>query len=143
VTTAVNRIVVGVDGSPGAQRAVRWAAALARVSGAEIVAVHALGLLAHLGGDVVPSQSHRAEITAKVAQWCEPLSDAGVAYRAVVADGNPVTALLAEADEVRADLIVVGRRGEGALSGLELGSTSRQLVEHAALTVVVVPDAGR
>ncbi len=39
----VKRIVVGLDGSEGAARALEWAMRLAREEGAEIVAVYALG----------------------------------------------------------------------------------------------------
>lgn len=140
MTLAPARIVVGVDGSAGSARAVAWAAALARATGAEVVAVHALGLLTRVGGGVEPSQPHRQELAERLAgEWCAPLVAAAVAHRAVVADGNPVTALLAEAERQGADLVVVGRRGSGALPGLELGSTSRELVEHAPVAVAVVP----
>lgn len=138
--TPLRRIVVGTDGSDNAARALRWAAAMGAALGSEVVAVHALGLLATIGGETVPSQAHRPEIQAELeGRWCAPLRDAGIRYRCELVDGNPVTALLAAADEADADLIVVGRRGHGAPPGLELGSTSRQLVEHAGRTVVVVP----
>lgn len=141
MSTPPTRIVVGVDGSAGSARAAGWAAALARATGAEVVAVHALGLLTRTaGGAPESSQAHRADIAARLAgEWCQPLAAAGVAHRAVVADGNPVLGLLAEAEREGADLVVVGRRGSGALPGLELGSTSRELVERAPVAVVVVP----
>lgn len=133
-------MVVGTDGSDNAVAALRWAATVGGALGAEVVAVHALGLLTRIGGETVSSQAHRDEIRDRLqAEWCGPLAVSGVAYRAELVDGNPVTALLAEAERTGADVIVVGRRGHGAPPGLELGSTSRQLVEHAACTVVVVP----
>ena len=46
-------------------------------------------------------------------------------------DGNPVQVLLAVADEVDADLIVVGSRGFGGFPTLLLGSTSTQLAQHS------------
>jgi nucleotide-binding universal stress UspA family protein len=47
---AIRRILVGVDGSDGAARAVAWSARLARAAGAEVVAVHAIGTPIFLDG---------------------------------------------------------------------------------------------
>jgi nucleotide-binding universal stress UspA family protein len=54
-------------------------------------------------------------------------------------DGNAVTVLLTLADELDADLIVVGSRGVGGFPQLLLGSTSTQLAQHAHRPVLVVP----
>jgi nucleotide-binding universal stress UspA family protein len=134
------RFVVGVDGSECARRALSWTVATAEALGAEVVAVHALGLLTHLAGVDVPAQSQRAEVTREFEeQWCAPLASSTVARRHVLLDGNPVTALLGAADEYGADVIVVGSRGTGGFPGLQLGSTSHQLVQHSVKPVVVVP----
>ncbi|HXX90299.1 MAG TPA: universal stress protein [Acidimicrobiales bacterium] len=134
------RIVVAVDDSEGAARAVRFVARLAPSLGAEVVAVHALGLLAHLGGETaVPAQAHRDEVRALLERWAGPLADAGVPYRCEVVDGNPVQALLSAAADEGADVIVVGKRAAIGVPGLQLGSTSQQLVQHADIPVVVVP----
>jgi len=53
--------------------------------------------------------------------------------------GAPAPALLALADEVAADLVVVGRRGAGGFEALRLGSTAHQVAEHAIRPVAVVP----
>ncbi|HEV2370016.1 MAG TPA: universal stress protein, partial [Acidimicrobiales bacterium] len=106
----IKRILVGVDGSSYSRAALEWAASLASATGAEVVAVHAVGLLEQLEGDApVPAQSHRDEIRHLFErQWCAPLDAAGVRSRRVLRDGPPVLALRAAADEVDADLVVVG-----------------------------------
>ncbi len=142
MTTGTTRgpIVVGIDGSGYATRALEWASGLAHDLGAEVVAVHALGLLAHLGGRPVPAQEHRAEVLAALhGDWTAPLRDAGVAHRCLLEDGNPVTALLSTAQREGARLVVVGSRGSGGFPGLQLGSTSHQLAQHAPLPVAIVP----
>jgi nucleotide-binding universal stress UspA family protein len=141
---APHRIVVGVDGSDGSKRALEWAIALmenGEGSAGEILAVHVLGLLTHLGGTMmVPSEGHRGEVTELLERdWCRPLASTGVAYRALVVDGEPVHALMAATSEQAADLIVVGRRGAGGSPGLQIGSTSQQLVHQAVCPVVVIP----
>jgi nucleotide-binding universal stress UspA family protein len=143
---APRRIVVGVDGSEDSGRALDWAVALVadrRVEGSdvEIIAVHVLGLVTHLGGTMlVPSEGHRGEVrTLLEHEWCRPLVTAGLAHRAIVVDGEPVHALMRVAKEQGADLIAVGRRGAGGSPGLIIGSTSQQLVHQAVCPVVVVP----
>ena len=137
----VERIVVGIDGSDNACRAVEWAAGLAALTGARVVAVHALGLLFHgEHGEVVPAQPMRGEIETKLAhEWCAPLSAAGVVHECRVVDGPPVMVLLAAADELDADLIVVGSRGLGGFPELLLGSTSTQVAQLARRPVTIVP----
>lgn len=142
----VQVIVVGIDGSGDSDAAVRFAADLARGLDAEVVAVHALGLLDQLepGGPRVPTQPHRDEIRDKVeGAWTRPLADAGVRHRAALHDGNPVDVVLDVADDVGADLVVVGSRGVGGSPIQLLGSTSTQVAQQARCPVAIVPSADR
>jgi nucleotide-binding universal stress UspA family protein len=136
----VERIVVGVDGSANSLAAVEWAAGMASLVAAEVIAVHAMGLLESLGsGDPVPSFPHRGEIQeAFEATWCQPLRAAGVRYQCQLRDGSAVPVLLAVSDEVGADLIVVGSRGLGGYPELLLGSTSTQVAQNAHTPVTIV-----
>jgi nucleotide-binding universal stress UspA family protein len=141
----LERVVVGVDGSDNSLVAVEWAAGMASIVDAEVVAVHALGLLERLGqGDPVPSFRHRDEIRDLFeTTWCAPLDSAGVRSRRLIRDGTAVSVLLAVADEVDADLIVVGSRGLGGYPELLLGSTSTQVAQSAHHPVTIVPAAMR
>ena len=136
--------MVGVDGSDNAAPALAWAVSLAAVTGAEVVAVHALGLLDHLaGGGLVPSQPHREEIRLEFEKaWCAPLDQAGVRCRRVMRDGPPAEVLLAVADEEDADLVVVGSRGAGSVPALVLGSTSSRVAQRSHRPVTIVPGSG-
>ena len=135
-------VVVGVDGSRHAASALGWAATLADTLGVEVVAVHALGLLAHGGFGQEPAEAHRRELAEELAtHWSEPARLAGAEPRCELVDGNPVTALLAVASDNGASMIGVGSRGTGGFPGLQLGSTSLQLAQHAPVPVVIVPAA--
>lgn len=135
-------IVVGIDGSPNGEAAAQWAAELAERLDATVVAVHALGLLEHLGPDrhLEPVEGNRARIEDLFTRlWCRPLALRGVAFRTELMYGPPVEAILRAAVRAHADLVVVGTRGAGVGSGPALGSTSSQLVREADRPVVVVP----
>lgn len=138
-------VVVGVDGSANAQRALEWAIALAEPLGARVVAVHALGLLDRLHDARVPTAPNRPAIVAQFEQeWCAPLAAAGVDGACVADDGTPADVILRVAQEHGADVIVVGARGVGAAAPERLlGSTSHRVVEQADRPVLVVPEAGR
>ncbi len=141
MTLTIHRIVVGVDGSDNSLVAVEWAAGLARLVDAEVVAVHAVGLLEPLdGGTPVPSFPHRAEIEELFeTRWSAPFRAAGVSAELVLRDGPAVAVLLAVADDTDADLIVVGSRGLGGYPELLLGSTSTQVAQNAHRPVIIVP----
>jgi nucleotide-binding universal stress UspA family protein len=142
----VSRIVVGVDGSANSIAAVQWAAELAEGLGAEVIAIHALGLLDHLdpGRAPVSVERHRDEISERFRSvWCRPLDSRKVAFREELVYGPPVEALLRTAAEHDADLIVVGSRGVGEEPSALLGSTSAQVVHRSGRPVTVVPPPGR
>ena len=105
--------VVGLDGSPHGEQAAAWARAVATRVDADVIPVHARGLLER-GAAVVDAES-------------------------LVEDGDPVSVLLRVAAERGADLIVVGRRGAGGDPDLLLGSTSHQLAERAPCPLVIIP----
>ena len=141
-----SRIVVAVDGSDSAHRAVEWCASVAPVLGAEVVAVHAieepvypLPAMAYVAVPPLTAEA-RDEIRRTLEEeWCKPLADAGARYRSLLVDGPPASTIIHVADEEEADLVVTGRRGRGGFTELLLGSTSHQLAHHVGRPLVIVP----
>lgn len=142
---SVGPIVVGVDGSSNARRALAVAARLAHATGAEVLAVHALGLLVTIDGERVPASDHRSEVEHRLNdEWCRPLEEAvPKRWTSRLVDGNPADVLLQTADHEGASFIVVGARGIGGHPDLMLGSTSHQVIHHATVPTVVVPPVDR
>jgi nucleotide-binding universal stress UspA family protein len=70
------------------------------------------------------------------------LEDQGVEVTTHARGGDPAAVLIAVAEEVDADLIVVGARGLSALQRFLLGSVSSKLSHHAPVSVMVVRDDG-
>lgn len=135
-------ILAGVDGSANSLRALGMAIEIAGGVGAEVVAVHAVGLLSHLapGAEPVISQQHRKELALAFAeQWCLPLALAGIPYRTLLVDGDPVRVILDQAEQDDAWIIVVGTRGHRLTDVVPLGSTSHQLLMASSRPVLVIP----
>lgn len=147
-STSWQRIVIGLDGSEGSQRALNVAISLARPLGSEVVAVTAVDPIpAAYAMDTVtpmpPPPEPDLDGAAKELdqEWCVPLRDAGIPYRPVAKLAKAATAILEAAAEEHAGLIVVGRRGLGSVTELLLGSVSHELSHSSPVPVVIVPPA--
>jgi len=133
-------IVHGTDGSPEAAEALELAIELARDTGAKlaIVSVHVV----HVGGKGISppisevEQPHGAEHLATTA--AERARAAGVETKPYVVTGEPAKEITRLAEELAADLIVVGSRGLGGLHGALVGSVSRGVMARSTVPVTVV-----
>ncbi len=131
-------VVVGVDGSECALRAVEWAAREAERRGAPLRIVHAAPYLGRPSPDGTPSPElpHARRIAAKaftVARHAAPRTDATTD----VVSEDPVPALLTAADGCQ--LIVVGISTTGAADELVLAPVAQKLAARSSCPVVVVP----
>lgn len=145
-----NRIVVGVDGSAGATRALHWAIALAKRTGAQIVAAHVAQPIA---SEVAAMYGFVAPVTVPdwedevqrlfEFEWCLPLRGSGIPFRMIFEDGSPGPGLVEVAQREAAGLIVTGSRGLGGFRELIIGSVSHYVIQHTDIPVVVVPPERR
>jgi nucleotide-binding universal stress UspA family protein len=131
-------IVVGVDGSPSSEEALRWALRQSSLTGQEVHAVNSWGYAVDYGvamGDFDWQQDAESVLEKSVQQVTG--GDAERVHQHVIA-GHPVRALLDAAKD--ADLLVVGCRGHGGFTGMLLGSVSQHVAAHATCPVLVVHD---
>lgn len=134
------RILVGVDGSPGSRAALRWALRYAERTEGAVTALTACGVpplidiaLPMPGEDA----ADRAAVELRKAiDETRALVRSKLHVHRVVAQDHATRALLDEAGN--ADLLVVGHRGHGGFVGALLGSVTQHCVNHAACSVVVV-----
>jgi nucleotide-binding universal stress UspA family protein len=126
----LHRLVLGVDGSAAAARAVDVTAELAARLDATVLVVHAVdGSLADHEPDAIVAAAAEAIGHDRVsAVRVRAAGEAGVA-----------DALRAEAHEFAAGLLVVGRRGRSAARRLLMGGVSERLLHTAPCPLVVVP----
>jgi nucleotide-binding universal stress UspA family protein len=138
--------VVGVDGSPVGEAAIEFAFEQASRLNAPLMAVHAWSdMVPAATFAVVPHAVDWAQIqTAELQLLCERLAGwqekyPDVRVDRIVTQDRPAHSLLEQARD--AQLVVVGSRGRGGVTGLLLGSTSQALLHHAPCPVAVVrPD---
>jgi nucleotide-binding universal stress UspA family protein len=146
-----NHILVAVDGSNDASRAVATGAAIAQLSGAELLLLH---VVATHGGARLPSHlkafdaiEHACKTQENILRDAadEILEEAAATITATevdieksVAYGNPAETIVEQAIAANADLIVMGSRGLSDLKGLFLGSVSHKVSQLAQCAVMLV-----
>ncbi len=135
-------IVVGLDGTPSARAALRWAAAQAKLTGCRLRALNIFEwpYLVSADGELVwdargpgnPPEDHRRQLQATF-DSVSPCDD----WRLELFQGHPGKVLAHQAEDAR--LLVVGTGEHVGLGRVLLGSTSHYCLSHARCPVVCVP----
>lgn len=142
-------VLVGIDDSPGAASALRWALRYASATDSTLEVLHVwhqadeYSWISPEPAPDDPTVIARRQVAAMVtdARTETGVDSAMVSATTTVRIGRAVPVLLQAADH--ADLVVVGRRGHGGFAGLLLGSVSAQVAAHAPCPVTVVHEATR
>lgn len=137
-----DRILVGVDGSPGSLHALRWAVNQARKTDATIDAVIVWESPYATGeGLYTPMEEKRFADAARkrLAEAVERVThdQSSGDVHLIVLRGDPAQILCSWSAE--AELLVLGTRGIGGFAGLLLGSVSAKCAQHSRCPVVIVP----
>lgn len=136
------RILLAYDGSRAGHEALRQGADLARLCRAEVIL---LAIVAHepgvaLAEAVTPSDlpvREHEEMERVLDEGARELRQAGLPVQACLRQGHPAEEIGRLAREMRADLIVVGHREQGALARWWSGSTGTSLLAHAPCSLLV------
>ncbi len=140
------RVVVGVDGSDTAKKAVRWAAREAKLRGSKLELVSAWEIpiysyafdqgYAAISEEMLKGLAENAEehLTAALKEARDEALD--VEMETIAAEGQAANVLVDVSEG--ADLLVVGSRGLGGFRELLLGSVSQQCAQHCTCPVVIV-----
>jgi nucleotide-binding universal stress UspA family protein len=147
-------VLFGYDGSAGAQRAIERAGSLVESAPATVLTVcePTEGLSGHdpadLISDVVARLTGLAEEMDEIglelaertaAEGAELARKAGFDAAPRTATGKPWPAIMEAADELHADLVVVGTRGLSSVESALTGSVADGLVHHCRRPLLVVP----
>lgn len=130
-----SRILVPLDGSPPAERALSVAARLARALKSTLIlvrVVHPLGLVLE----------HRDQVATYLAQVTERPELAGVKCETVALVGDPAEVILDALHTYRADSSILCSHGWTGLLRWALGSVAQHIVYHAAVPVLLLHQQG-
>ncbi len=139
------RIVLGIDGSPSSIQARDLVAALPWPDGTSITLVAAFDVpVSWFMEAPAPSdwltaadEALRRQTDEALAELGRPLEGRGWSIERRVAEGRAATEILAAADDLGADLIVVGSRGRGPIGTMLLGSVSAEIASGSRRSVLV------
>ncbi|HWS14686.1 MAG TPA: universal stress protein [Candidatus Methylomirabilis sp.] len=139
-----DKILVPLDGSMLAERAIRHAEEIARGSRGEILLLQAVNLPMPVVPEavLVPDSKWLAEAKKDATRYLEgiasPLRDAGIRVRTMVDERPPADAILHVATREEVDLIVMSTHGRGGLSRLLMGSIAESVFRSTSRTVMLV-----
>jgi len=139
-------ILVAVDLSPASASVVAAAGRVAKLTGARVYILHAAEPEPDfVGYDVGPAMV-RTQVAREmrsehrgVQALAEKLRNDGLDATALLVRGPTVEITLKEADNLQAELIVVGTHGHGAVYDMLLGSCSAGIIRKSKLPILVVP----
>jgi nucleotide-binding universal stress UspA family protein len=142
----MHRIIVATDGSTTANRAIDVGASLAKATGADLILLTIGGsvtgaelrTLADTAGDLSDTmQSAADKILKQARRRAQRLGVRSIILKTGWGDAGD--AIIDGVQRSKADLLVIGRRGQSRLSALLLGSVSQKLASFAPCAVMVVP----
>jgi nucleotide-binding universal stress UspA family protein len=140
-------IVVGTDGSSTATQAVREAVDVAKALGARLELVSAY---APVSDQRLRTEERRAPTAAQSASSprrdtealledaADTAREAGVEVNTHARQGDPSDAILDVAEELKADLVIVGNKGMTGAKRFMLGSVPNRISHHAPCSVLIV-----
>jgi nucleotide-binding universal stress UspA family protein len=141
----IQRIVVGVDFSEYSQRALDDAIALAKKFGAELHLLHCFQVYpVEAGGFPYPTvpeiheRAIREAAAARLIDWRDKVTAQGVRAEQHLAIDRPSHGIVALAEKLAADLIVVGTYGLTGLKHVLLGSVAERVIRNAPCPVLTV-----
>jgi nucleotide-binding universal stress UspA family protein len=143
---ALEKILVPIDFSDCASAAIDYAVRIGKLAGTHIALLYVVEIPRHqLSADVFSSservRSNLNEMQTKAEERLDSLAreirTPGIECTASVRLGTPYEEILAEAEKIESDLIVLGGKGYSPLARILLGSTAEQVVRFARCSVLV------
>lgn len=130
----IANILVPLDGSALSERALPFAASLARATGARLWLVHALPAM-----PPVLDREPRIDVAASVEGTAAHLRERGLKATARTVHGDATNAILDSSVDMPADLIVMSTHGRGGIGRWLYGSVADQVLVRATVPVLLVP----
>jgi nucleotide-binding universal stress UspA family protein len=155
MTMLFKKILVAYDGSEQSKHAIDYAADMAHSNKGKLIV---LTVVPRVTLPVFPDEGFGSVPVSTTQDWAEYQDKMNASYKksqddvmkevnehfpdlvveAVLLEGRPSSTIVEQAEKNQADLIVMGSRGIGGISGWILGSTSRRVVESCTKPVLII-----
>jgi nucleotide-binding universal stress UspA family protein len=155
VTRLFKRILMAFDGSEQSKNALNYAAEMAESNEGRLIV---LTIVPRVSLPVFPDESFGNVPVTNPEDWAEYQDKMNASYQksqddalkaakerypklaveGILLEGRPSSMIIEQSEKMRVDLIVMGSRGIGGISGWILGSTSRRVVESCTKPVLII-----
>jgi nucleotide-binding universal stress UspA family protein len=143
----IQRILCPIDFSEYSRHAVDHAVALARQYESTVTVLHVfptMPVAAYAPGmpgfdPIVLTPELRDQLIADMKGFIETESAPGVPMLPLIREGDPVSEILSQATDMKADLLVMGTHGRSGFERLLLGSVTEKILRKASCPVLTVP----
>lgn len=147
-----SRILVAFDGSEPSKRALDLAAKTAAMFKGELII---LTVISNVSVPLFTQEGVESPSTLYVHEYLDKMREfhrrslekaeaevrmryPGLKFEVLLVEGRPSATIVETAEERDANLIIIGSRGLGGITGWILGSTSRQVVDHCTKPILIV-----
>jgi nucleotide-binding universal stress UspA family protein len=136
-------VLVPIDFEDASRRALDLAKELAPCLSAEVVLLHAYQVLVQVvpglsPAEIPPLPGIHLEVEEAARGALNELADAHGGLRSILMEGDPASAILAEAERLRPRMVVMGTHGRAGLERVVLGSVAEKVVRRCVVPVTVV-----
>lgn len=137
------RVLLPVDGSENALRAIRFLVRLSKLF-RDPLEIHLLNVQPAFPGTIrgvaqLAREEHQREGLAALAEARQLLDDAGIAYSHRVVVGETAELIARYAGDHNIEQVIMGTRGLGTITGLILGSVATKVLHMVKVPVLLVP----
>jgi nucleotide-binding universal stress UspA family protein len=137
IAVPANKILVPMDGSEPALRALQWAAKVPEATLLVLNVQPALPSSRFVSKAMIAEHQSRSADEA-LAPARTLIARKKIGARVHTAVGEPAATIVAFASKHRCSAIVMGSRGQGSLAGLMLGSVATKVIQLAKCPVTIV-----
>lgn len=147
---SLSSVVLAVDGSAEAQRAMEWVCALALPSGSEVAVISVAEVVGDFPADSAAEREYARDAdlalmqrallhTAETQVWAalDRLHIIGAQVRPIIRTGQPAAEIVRIVQEQDADLLIIGARGQTRAEPFRLGGVAEKLIRFAPCSVLV------